>query len=227
MHATPTSPTDFVNPPVRKRVLDPVRRVSEMIFGLLMALTFIGALNVASAGQQEVRTMMFAAIGCNLAWGLTDALMYLLATFTERTRKRTLVTRLKSVSAAEGSLLLLEALPPSLAEAVGRHGVEGLRQALIHIPDSAQGPRLGVADAQTAAGVFLVVVLSTFPVVLPFIFVDELATAMRFSNAIALVMLFGGGWSLAKYSGASPWQMGSLLALLGSALTAAVIALGG
>src|SRR5215468_6161807 len=78
------------------RVLDPVDRVSEVIFGLLMAMTFVGSLSVATAGQQEVRTMMITALGCNLAWGLADAVMYLVRTVTERTRNHVLLTRLRS-----------------------------------------------------------------------------------------------------------------------------------
>ena len=73
----------------RTRVLDPVERVSEVIFGVLMAMTFIGSLSVATRGPGEVRTMMIAALGCNIAWGLADAVMYLVGTLTERTRART------------------------------------------------------------------------------------------------------------------------------------------
>ena len=51
----------------RKRVLDPIERVSEVVFGVLMALSFTGALSVATAGREEVRTMMLTALGCNLA----------------------------------------------------------------------------------------------------------------------------------------------------------------
>jgi len=73
-----------------KPVLDPIERVSEVIFGVLMAMTFIGALNVASAGREEARTVMLAALGCNIAWGLTDAIMYVVAMLTERSRARML-----------------------------------------------------------------------------------------------------------------------------------------
>jgi len=69
------------------RVLDPIERVSEVIFGVLMAMTFIGTLNVAAAGREEARTVMLAALGCNVAWGLVDAVMYVVAILTERTRE--------------------------------------------------------------------------------------------------------------------------------------------
>src|SRR5262245_66023756 len=91
----------------RASVLDPIERVSEVIFGLLMAMTFVGSLSVATAGQQEVRTMMITALGCNLAWGLADAVMYLVRTVTERTRNHVLLTRLRSgMESAAGQALV-------------------------------------------------------------------------------------------------------------------------
>ena len=69
----------------REPILNPVDRISEMLFGLFMALTFIGAVSVAGRGQAEVRTLFVTAIGCNLAWGLVDAVMYLVRTATGST----------------------------------------------------------------------------------------------------------------------------------------------
>ena len=51
----------------RTPALDPIDRVSEIIFGLIMALSFTGAVSAATAGREEIRTVMFAALGCNLA----------------------------------------------------------------------------------------------------------------------------------------------------------------
>ena len=59
-------------------VLDPVSRLSEILFGLIMTLTFTGTFSVASAGSESVRQLLIAAVGCNLAWGLTDAIIYLI-----------------------------------------------------------------------------------------------------------------------------------------------------
>ena len=53
-------------------MLSVVDRVSELLFGLFMALTFVGAVSVTDAGQGEIRSMFAAALGCNLAWGLVD-----------------------------------------------------------------------------------------------------------------------------------------------------------
>src|SRR4051794_11913057 len=85
----------------REPILDPVERVSEMCFGLFMALTFVGAISVTGRGSEEVRTMFFAALGCNLAWGLVDAVMYLVRTITERGRSITLALAVRGASSAE------------------------------------------------------------------------------------------------------------------------------
>jgi len=210
------------------RVLDPIDRASEVIFGLLMAMTFIGSLSVATAGREEVRTMMITALGCNLAWGLADAVMYLVRIATERTRNRTLLAHLRgSADAATGRALVADALPPGLAAVARTAELEALRRRLAEHPAPPLRPRLGLDDCKGALGVFLLVVLATFPVVVPFMLLDHTALAVRVSNLVALVMLFVAGWTLARYAGGTPWQGGAAMGVTGAVLMAAIMALGG
>ena len=212
----------------RQRVLDPVSRISEIIFGVLMALSFTGALNAATTGREEVRTMMMTALGCNLAWGLVDAVMYLVATMTGRARNLTLLNRVRgAVDPKEAHSSIAEALPGRLGEAIGADGLEDMRRRLVALPDVPARVRLGRDDYAGAFGVFLLVVLSTFPVVIPFMFISELAFAMRVSNGIALVMLFIGGYQLGRYAGGVAWKTGLALAAVGAVLVSIIMALGG
>lgn len=210
------------------RVLDPIERVTEVIFGLLMAMTFTGTISVATAGQEAERTMMIAALGCNLAWGLADAVMYLLRTLIERTRNRTLLANVcDGADAATGQALIADALPPRLAAAAGTDGLELLRRRLVEDPAMPVPPRLGRADFKGAFGVFLLVVSSTFPLVVPFLLLDQTTLAVRVSNLVGLGVLFVAGWILARYAGAKPWQGGVAMAITGALLIVAIIALGG
>ena len=68
----------------RKRILEPVERLSEILFGLIMALTFTGSLSVATAERADVRELLVGAIGCNVAWGLIDGIMYLMGCLNDR-----------------------------------------------------------------------------------------------------------------------------------------------
>jgi hypothetical protein len=212
----------------RQRVLDPVSRISEIIFGVLMALSFTGALNAATSGREEVRTMMLTALGCNLAWGIVDAVMYLMATMTERGRNLTLLQTVRSASDPQAAHAAIdEALPGRLGETLGTEGLENIRKRLAALPEVPTHVRLGKDDFAGAFGVFLLVVLSTFPVVVPFMSMLDLARAMRVSNGIALVMLFLGGYQLGKYAGGVAWKTGLAMAAVGAVLVAIIMALGG
>jgi len=210
----------------RTPVLDPIERVSEVVFGVLMALTFTGSLSVATAGREEIRTMMLTALGCNLAWGLTDAVMYLVSTATERHRKVALLRRLQATQdVQEAHRLIADALPEALAESASEGVLEALRKRLV----SVQVPNgdLGRQDYAGALGVFTLVVLATFPVVIPFIFIEEARLAVRVSNYLALATLFIGGYMLGRYAGGSPWRSGVAMAGIGVVLVIGIIALGG
>ena len=39
-------------------VLSPVDRISEVLFGLIMVLTFTGAIGAATEGRQEIRQLL-------------------------------------------------------------------------------------------------------------------------------------------------------------------------
>jgi VIT1/CCC1 family predicted Fe2+/Mn2+ transporter len=129
--------------------------------------------------------------------------------------------------ASAGQALIADALPPRIALAAGAEGLEALRQRLIQAPATPLQPALGLDDFKGALGVFLLVVVATFPLVVPFLLLDQTALAVRLSNAIGILVLFLAGWILARYAGARPWQGGVALAVLGAALIAAIIALGG
>ena len=212
----------------RAQVLDPVHRISEVIFGLLMALSFTGALSVATAGREEIRTVMFTALGCNLAWGLVDAVMYLVQTLTERTRNFTLMRRVRSVVAPqEAHAIIADAMPGRLGSVINAEGLEEIRRRLAALPEPPARGRLGRDDYVGALGVFLLVVLATFPVVVPFMLFAETAVALRVSNGVALATLFLAGYRLAWYSGGSPWRSAFAMAAIGAALVAVIMALGG
>jgi hypothetical protein len=181
----------------RARILDPVDRVTEVIFGLLMAMTFTGTISVATSGQEAERTMMFAALGCNLAWGLADGVMYLLRALVDRTRKSTLFEKLARADAATGQALVAGALPSHVAAAAKTETLELLRSRLVEYPATSVQSGLGWEDFKGALGVFLLVVLSTFPLVIPFLLLEQTALAVRLSNLIGLVVLFIAGWILA------------------------------
>jgi hypothetical protein len=212
----------------REPVLSPVDRVSEMLFGLFMALTFIGAVSVAEQGREQIRTLFLTAIGCNLAWGLVDAVMYLVRTLAERGR---LLTTVRSVQAARDAQAGRKVIEQSLSQAAARllsaTEVEAVRGRIVAMTSLPEQPVLKTQDLLAALAIFLIVVASTFPVVLPFVLISDVGTAKNASRAISLAMLFFGGLALGRYAGYGSWKVGLTMTGLGAGLVIAINALGG
>src|SRR5262245_31554193 len=211
-----------------RRVLEPHERVAEVLFGLIMVLTFTGSLSVAQAGHDDVRAMLIGAIGCNVAWGIIDAVLYLMGALAEKSRDARILHAVHhSKDDAQAHQLIAAARPASLASVVQPAELESMRRALQRLPDPPARAHLHRSDYVGGVAVFLLVFLSTFPVALPFACTADAAVAKRASNVIALVMLFLTGALYARCIGRPPWLVGIAMFLLGTALAGMTMALGG
>jgi len=123
--------------------------------------------------------------------------------------------------------LIANALPPVLASVLQPAELDAMHQRLQQLPEPPARARLGGSDWAGAVGVFLLVFLSTFPVTVPFIFMQDAMRAMRISNLIAIVMLFITGVGYGRCVGRSPWVLGVAMVILGGILVALTMALGG
>ena len=209
------------------RVLDPVERFSEIVFGLIMVLSFTCAISVAEVGREDVRAMLIGAIGCNLAWGIIDAAFYIIACLAEHGRNAGLLRSVQTGNPAQARQAIMEVMPDKVAEALQPSDLERIQAHLKTYPIPEGRPRLSGEDWRGAFGVFLLVFLSTFPVVVPFIFMREAHLALRISNGVAILLLFGAGHMLAGYAGLNRIRTGLAMVAIGAGLVALTIALGG
>ncbi len=210
-----------------ERLLDPIARVSEILFGLIMALTFTTTLGAATAGREEVFLLLVGAIGCNVAWGLVDAVMFLIGSLAERGRGVLTIGAVRgAASIQEAHTVIRGAMPPILADVLSREDLEGIRCGLLRLRELPPR-RLGRNDFLGAVAVFLLVFLSTLPVVIPFLLFQDVAFALRTSNAVAIGLMFMCGIRLARYGGYRPWRAGLCVVLFGVTLVGIAIALGG
>ncbi len=215
-------------PASSKHALDPIDRVSEILFGLIMVLTFTGTLGAAEAGREDVQVMLIGALGCNLAWGIIDAVFYLMGCMADRGRGIISLKALrKAADPQRAHRLISDALPPMIASVMKPAELDEIRARLTQLPEPPKRARLSGGDWRAAAGVLLLVFLSTFPVAIPFMFLDDAVLALRISNAIAIVMLFLMGYVFGRLTERNPWAVGLFMVLFGILLVVMTIALGG
>jgi hypothetical protein len=227
MSASPAPGPAPARPTPPALVLDPVDRLSEILFGLIMALSVTCTLSASSGASATVRSMLWASLGCNLAWGVVDGLMYLLTTITQRGHGRNVISAVRAAATPEqANKLILDEIPDALASGIGPAELKRLRQiaGTGPLPDP---PRLHRRDLVGAVGVAGLVCGATIPVSVPFMVSHDPQLALRVSNGIALLMLFGIGWGFGKYAGAPPWRAGLSMIALGAVCVGVTIALGG
>jgi VIT1/CCC1 family predicted Fe2+/Mn2+ transporter len=100
-------------------------------------------------------------------------------------------------------------------------------QKIKELPAPDKSDILSFKDLLSGIEIFLLVFLCTLPVALPFAFIEDLGVALRVSNGVAILLLFAGGFRLARYAGFRPWLTALVYLLIGVALVSLTMALGG
>jgi len=215
--------------PFTHRHLDPVERLSEVLFGLIMALGFTGAVRLGMT-EADNRALLVGVFGCNAAWAIVDGVMYVLTGLFERGRLTRIVRGVRKASTDEEALRLIacelgDQLEPVTTEdqrwQIYHWAMEGIRR------DSHEKVRVHWEDLKGGVAVALLIITATVPVVIPFIIISSPDTAVRVSNLIGLGMLFLLGCWWGAQVGVSAVRVGIGLTLLGAALVLITIVLGG
>ncbi|MFO1477440.1 MAG: VIT1/CCC1 transporter family protein [Verrucomicrobiota bacterium] len=213
------------------RHLDLNNRLSEVVFGLIMALTFtLGAGLVVQEGRQATLHMLLGILGCNIAWGLIDAGMYVLSCVFDRSRKaRLLQTLQKSTHEAESLAMVGRALDgplEPLTSPAERHSL--YRSILVRLKNvTPERTRLTSEDLYGALVTFCLVLITAVPAVLPFLVIGNPFVALRASNGLLLACLFGVGYRCARATNNNPWIFGLALLVAGLVMVGIALALGG
>jgi len=214
-----------------QRHLDPASRLSEVLFGLIMVLAVTLASGFAVAdGRRGVRQLLLAAIGSNVAWGIIDAVMYIMDCMIVRRGKIRLVERVQGATDANAALALVrDQVEPELQELLGpAEGEAFSRSALKHIAGAHIAEIiLTKEDLYGALACFWLVFVSCLPAALPFLFFSQPAFALRISNLLLIGALFYVGQKWAQYAGRGRLAIGSAMVAIGLALVGVTILLGG
>lgn len=212
--------------------LEPEESLNEIIFGLVMMLSFTLAAGLATrSGEGGVGTLLLAAIGANVAWGIIDATLSLMGKLFDRRRQVRLLRALRAAPNEEAVLARIRNQLDSSLESVAQTADrEQLYRSILETLTRGTLPKLGGIkrdDWWAALAVFCLVAASIIPAVLPFLFIGDVWLALRVSNALLIGLLFFTGYHWARYIDVNPWLAGLGLMTLGLVLVAIAIALGG
>lgn len=211
------------------RNLDPVGRLGEILFGLIMALGFTGSVRLGLE-EADNRSLFVGILGCNLAWAIVDGAMYVMAELFDRGRRARLIREVRSAPDETRAIELIAAELDEKLEFLESAPDRGpIHRAILEILRSGTPVHAKLRREDLLGGVAagLVIVLATLPVVVPFLVVPDPNVAVRVSNAVALSLVFLLGTSWARVVGGRPLVVGLSLTAVGVVLVLITIALGG
>ena len=206
-------------------VLSPIDRLTELLYGIILVLTFTGTLRVAVKGGIDVTTTLWATVGCSLAWGLVDGTMYVFGNVESRNRSYFLLRKLRADTASAKSALVAS-MPSAVVDAVPPSEWDEVVAVLSTIPSPSRA-RVSREDLLGGLAIFCLANGALLPLAAPFLFIEDLACAQHVSNLAALVLLFGAGHQLARYTGEKPFHVALRFVAFGLLLVSVTIALGG
>jgi hypothetical protein len=214
------------------RHLDPTSHMGEILFGLIMTLTFTLAAGIViqEEGREGAREMLVGILGCNLAWGIIDGVLYVLGQVFDRGRIKRIGFHVRQASSDDDARRLVaaeldETLEPMTDEPARRTLYDAVVERVRRVP-AAPNP-VTRDDILGALAACWVVFACSIPAVLPFLFLDDPRLALRVSNAILIGLPFFVGWRAALHTLARPWLAGLGFMLIGVLLVALAIPLGG
>ena len=223
---------DFRRNSFVSRHLDPGSHMGEILFGLIMTLTFTLAAGIViqEEGREGAREMLIGILGCNLAWGIIDGVLYVLGQLFERGRIRRIGLHVRQATSDDEARRMVadeldETLLPMADEQARRSLYDAIVDRVRRTPAAPNPVRREDVMGGLAAG--WLVFACSFPAVLPFLFLGDPHLALRVSNVILIALLFFVGWRAALHTLAKPWLAGVAFMLIGVLLVALAIPLGG
>jgi len=214
-----------------QRYLDPASRLGEVLFGLIMVLgaTLTAGMSVRE-GEEGVRQLLRAALGCNLAWGIIDAIMYVMNCMTARAEKARLVEAIQQAPDANRALdIIRDDIEPRFETLTDAAEREKLCRSILNYLANSEVPKITVTreDLYGAIACFWLVVISCLPVSVPFLIFNEPTRALRISNGLLIAMLFVTGHKWGQYAHTNRFLAGLAMVAIGLALVGVAIPLGG
>jgi hypothetical protein len=196
---------------------------------MVLGATLTAGLTVAE-GKAGVRQLLHSALGCNIAWGIIDGIMYVMNCLTERSEKARLIHAIRDAPDPAAALnIVRNEVDQEIVSLAGPEDREALYQSILKYLSHARVIKTTVTkdDLYGALACFWLVFISCLPAALPFVIFSDPARALRVSNFLLIGMLFFIGHKWAQYANTNRLLAGLAMVVIGLVLVGVAVLLGG
>lgn len=214
-----------------ERFLEPAEWLGEILFGLIMVLTItLGAGLLVPDGPDATREILGSVLGCILAWALIDAIIFVMNRMFDRSRTAWLIEGVQNAADEQHGLAIIrKELDPKLTAISSEEERMRLYRDIFRNLKTATVPKTTIQSEEIGVALvtFFLVMFSTVPALLPFLFFKDRYVALPISNGLLLTMLFFVGYCWARHAKTSPWPTGLVVMMIGLTMVGIAKLLGG
>jgi len=214
-----------------ERFLDPAEWLGEILFGLIMVLTItLGAGLLVADGPEATRDIVLGVLGCLLAWAIIDAIIFVMNSMFERSRIAWLIEAIQKASHEEHALAIVKKeIEPIVIKVTSEQERVRLYADIFRNVKTAAVPKTTIQREEIGGALvtFLLVMFTTVPALLPFVFIKDRHIALAVSNSLLLGMLFMVGYFWAREAKTTPWLTGMIVMMMGLVMVGIAKLLGG
>lgn len=214
-----------------ERFLEPAEWLGEILFGLIMVLTItLGAGLLVADGPDATREILGSVLGCILAWALIDAIIFVMNRMFDRSRTAWLIEGVQNAADEQHGLAIIrKELDPKLTAISSEEERMRLYRDIFRNLKTATVPKTTIQSEEIGVALvtFFLVMFSTVPALLPFLFFKDRYVALPISNGLLLTMLFFVGYCWARHAKTSPWPTGLVVMMIGLTMVGIAKLLGG
>ncbi len=218
--------------------LYPHERLVEIIYGLVIALTITSAIRVITGGVDlDIDLMAVASLGAGIAWGIIDAILYVLVVVFQRHRYFLIAGKIRSAKDEQEALSTIQGeLEESIIGTLDVEDQKSVYRLVLHaqrrssdIRYTRQPGTIGIVreDIFGSVQIFLAMLLATVVVVIPLWLIEPPHAAVVVSNIVAFSALFVVGYTWAKHTSIRNTVFGLMLVMVGAVIVGISLVLGG
>ena len=219
--------------------LDPIDALFTIFYGILFALVFTlsygvliyrGVISSSFAGGYG-QELFFTILGAVTAWGIIEGVVYVVSeVLARRERYRLLQYVQTSDNEEEATTAISDELDFILDPITTKEQRHALYRDIRVYLGQAQPQPIGVKreDVIGALATLVLYVVAVLPSLLPLLMLpDSTATAIRISNVVSFIVVFGTGYVWGIHTDTNPWKTGLLLSSVCFAMVLVAVLLGG
>jgi VIT1/CCC1 family predicted Fe2+/Mn2+ transporter len=220
-------------------LIDPIDRLSETIFSILILMTFTLAFHISAMFEgpeqaligKTTNDLLLGALWAILVWGAIDGVMYALLSVFARGESHRLLWNIQTAESEEEAVEIIAGDLDYILEPISEQAVrQKLYKSILENLRDSQPRKIGLTsdDLIGALSHVLVALIAVLPSLAPLlVFRNNFELAILVSNLVSIVMLFIAGYFWGKYTGGNPWKIGLLLMIIAVIMALAAIFLGG